>query len=312
MFFIGGIRMMNLRGFDLNLLVIFKDLYSSRSVSQSALNLNMSQPAVSHALARLRVTLEDELFIRSQRTYVPTEKAVMLGEYLDHNLKELEGKLFNTQQWDEKESTKIFTLSGTSYDAQVWFPNLMCDLKASAPGIKVNFKGINLEKYLTRMISGEVDLSFAGNLSGFKGFEVQTLGEWGFSIIANKASRKYKNKITMSEYLKADHILYTPTEKEGSDIDDFLADKGKQRNIAIQTSYLSSIPDLVVKRDYLSIVPSFFAKSIKEYFPVKVLETPFKVPDFKHQMIWHKSRDNSIEHKWLRTYIRNNYNDLMK
>lgn len=302
---------MNIRNFDLNLLVVFRDLYKSRSVSQSAVNLGMSQPAVSHALARLRAALDDELLIRSKRAYYSTEKGAMLGEYVEAHFKELESLLFDEEQWDESKAKKTFVLSGTAYDAQVWFPNLMNDLGRQAPGIKVNFRGISLETYFERMISGDVDLSFAGDLSAEKNFQIETLSEWDFCLIAKKDSDKYRNKISTKEYLAAEHVLYTPAEAPGSSVDKYLANKGKQRNIIVQTPYLNSIPQLVFKRDCLSILPTFFARAMRDYFPIKILNTPFKVPSFKHQIVWHQSRNSSVEHTWLRNHIKENYKKYM-
>lgn len=302
---------MNIRNFDLNLLIVFKELFFYRSVSKVAINLGMSQPAVSHALKRLRESLGDELFFRTNKTLVTTPRAEYLAPIISEYLEVLETNLFKTYDWEPKKSNKIFVFSGTSYDSYIWFPKLMEGLKNDAPLIKSGFKGIVIEKYLERMISGEVDLSFAANLTSFTNFTIETLGEWDLCIIANRKSRKYPRNITLDQYLSAEQILYSPTEKPGSEVDVILGDLGKKRNICIETSYLNSIPALVIHRDYLASVPRFFAERVRKYFPIKILEPPFKIPPFKHQMIWHKSKDNLADHIWLRDYIRENYFQFM-
>ncbi len=303
--------MMNIRNFDLNLLVIFKELFETNSVSKTAQNLALSQPAISHALNRLRQSFEDELFIRTKRTLVPTDKARKLGPLISNHIKDLQSTLFVTEDWDERTAKTSFTFSGTSYDASVWFPELMADMSVDAPNVKARFKGIVVDQFLERMVSGEVDISFAGNLDYFPNFRIETLAEWDMCIIAHKESRKYRKRITQEDYLKAQHVLYTPTEKPGSEVDDILKSMGLVRNVSVRTPYLNSIPNLIVKRDYLAIVPRFFAKSIKDNYDIRLIEVPFELPGFKHQMVWHKSKDSSIEHQWLRNYIRSNYKDWM-
>lgn len=303
---------MNIRNFDLNLLVIFKELFETSSVSQSAVNLGLSQPAVSHALNRLRQSFDDELFVRTGRNLTPTHKGRTLGSVIGNHIRSLEESLFKDEIWDEKEADVTFTIQGTSYDASIWFPQFMEQLKIEAPTVKTHFRGIVIEDYLDRMIRAEVDLSFAGNLDGFPNFTVETLGEWDMCVIANKSNRNFKKKMSLDSYLMANHVLYTPTEKPGSEVDTLLKQQGKQRNIVVQTSYLSSIPAIVVKRDCLAIVPRFFAEAVKSFYPIKLLELPLDIPAFRHQMVWHKSQDHAKAQMWLRDYIRTNYLSWMK
>ncbi|AYF43772.1 transcriptional regulator, LysR family [Halobacteriovorax sp. BALOs_7] len=303
---------MNIRNFDLNLLVIFKDLFNTLSVSQTATNLGLSQPAVSHALNRLRDSLNDELFIRTARTFIPTDKAIQLGSFLETYLNELESNLFEQEGWDSHNSSKEFRVSGTAFDSFMWVPKLMESLVESAPRLKVTMKGIVLEDFLDRMIRGEIDLSFAGNLDEINNFSIETLGTHDFCIIASKSNSQYKKKISLKQYLKAGHVLYTPTEKPGSDIDNYLSSIGESRNILVKTSYLNSIPRLVEKRNMLSMVPLAYGKTVAKYFDLKLYDVPFEVSPFKHQMVWHKSRQNSSSHKWLRDYIRDSYWDFIQ
>ncbi|WP_127716392.1 LysR family transcriptional regulator [Halobacteriovorax sp. HLS] len=303
---------MNIRNFDLNLLVVLNDFNKTNSMSKTAVNLGLSQPAVSHALKRLRESLGDDLFVRTGKHYSPTEKGKELSAFVESHLRDLEQTLFKSSEWSPHESDKHFTLSGTSYDSFTWFPSLMQSLKLDAPKVNMTFRGIVIEEFLERMISSEVDLSFAGNLEMINNFTIETLGERHFSLIASNSSRRYTKNISLKTYLEAQHVLYTPTEKPGSDVDKLLKKMGHRRNITIRTSYLNSIPMLVSQRDFLSIVPTFFAKKVAKLYGLKVLNVPFEIPAFRHQMIWHKSKDNSSSHLWLRNYIKDNYKDFMQ
>src|SRR5260370_15704201 len=64
---------------DLNLLVVFDAIMRDRSVTRAGQRLGLSQPAISHALTRLRHMLKDELFVRSPTWMVPTPRAELLA-----------------------------------------------------------------------------------------------------------------------------------------------------------------------------------------------------------------------------------------
>jgi DNA-binding transcriptional LysR family regulator len=302
---------MNISNIDLNLLVIFKAIYEQRNISKVALNLGLSQPTISHALKRLRETFNDELFIRSKNLMSPTSKANQIGPFVIQKLDELEQGLFENKKWNPLKSNKTFNLSGTSYDSTLWLPRLSKILKKQAPDIQLNFRGISLESYFERMLNAEVDLSFGVNLPDHASFNMETLNECGFSLIAKKSSYKHTDSISLSDYLSKKHALYTPTEKPGSVVDDSLKKIKKFREIAVKTPYLDSIPLLVCEGDLLSIIPDFYANRMKKFFPIKVFPLPIKLPRFKHQMVWHKGLENSQEHMWLRDIIKREYPTLM-
>ncbi len=298
---------MNISNIDLNLLVVFKAIFEKRNISKVAIDLGLSQPTISHALNRLRETFDDELFVRSGRVMIPTNKASDLGPFICEQLLLLEQGLFSNNEWNPLSSKKRFVLSGTAYDASVWLPSLVSEFQVIAPSVKIDFKGIVYETFLEKMNLGEVDLSFAANLDTMKNFSIHTLSKRGFSLIAKKNSRRFVKNLSLEQYLKAEHIVYTPTEKPGSPIDTMLKTMGKKRNIVITTSYLNSIPYLVCEKDCLALVPDFFAEKVRQYFPIKLINIPFDIPSFTHQMIWHRSLDNSAEHEWLRNTIIENY-----
>lgn len=67
-----------LRGVDLNLLTVFDAVMQEQNITRAAHNLGMSQPAVSNAVARLKVMFNDELFMRQGRGIQPTQRARLL------------------------------------------------------------------------------------------------------------------------------------------------------------------------------------------------------------------------------------------
>src|ERR1700712_2963157 len=74
----------NLRNFDLNLLVVFDAVYSAGNISNAAKQLALTQPAVSNAIGRLRERFDDPLFVRDGRIMKPTLRSrQMIGAVRD-------------------------------------------------------------------------------------------------------------------------------------------------------------------------------------------------------------------------------------
>src|SRR3954468_21631428 len=86
----GGVADMNWGAFDLNLLIVFDAVMQERSVTRAGSRIGLSQPAMSHALNRLRHMLKDELFVRTPEGMLPTPRAEKLAQPLRNALSEMQ------------------------------------------------------------------------------------------------------------------------------------------------------------------------------------------------------------------------------
>lgn len=298
-----------LGGIDLNLLVVFKSIYETRSISKTALILGLTQPTISHSLKRLRETFDDELFIRSSRSMLPTKRADELGPFISQKLNEIEKGIFTTPKWEPQNSSRVFTICGTGFDSASWFPHFLESIKLNYPKIDFVFKSIHFDSYFERLYKGEVDIGFTADLPSMAGYTIKNLREIDFVVIARKDLVKTK-KLSFKNYLSFEHILYTPTEKGESLVDKELFKQGHRRRIALKTPYLNTIAQLVERTDLLCIVPRDFAQTVSRHYKIVCYEVPFKIKPFNHQIIWHQSKDNSLDHKWLREILIESYHQL--
>src|SRR5258708_37144296 len=99
-----------LRDIDLNLLVIFKDIMETRNISATARRLNMSQPAASNALARLRATVGDELLVRSGQTMQPTRLGELIAQDVAEGMELLQAALSRRQIFDPATDARRFVI----------------------------------------------------------------------------------------------------------------------------------------------------------------------------------------------------------
>src|SRR5256886_4408806 len=109
---------MNWRAFDLNLLVVFDGLLREGSVTRAGKRLGMSQPALSHALNRLRYLLKDQLFIRTPGGMVPTPRAEQLALPLRHALAQMEQAL-EPETFVAAQANRRFSIAINNYSASV-------------------------------------------------------------------------------------------------------------------------------------------------------------------------------------------------
>ena len=124
---------MNLRSIDLNLLLVFDTVYSERSISKAAEKLNLSQPTISNAVARLRDRLDDPLFTRSPSGMVPTARAKMLAEPIRQALDLLERGIRGRDQFDFAKSDRQFVIGVEDYGEAVILPASWTGWRRSHP-----------------------------------------------------------------------------------------------------------------------------------------------------------------------------------
>src|ERR1700691_4012950 len=149
---------MNRNAIDLNLLIVFDAVAHEKSLTRAGLRLGMSQPAVSHALARLRVMLKDELFVRTPEGMLPTARAErMVGPARDA-LRDLRGTL-ESAEFDATRSSRRFTIAANNYATHAVIPALARRLATHAPSVALEVRPIGTRHALDHLDCPGVELA---------------------------------------------------------------------------------------------------------------------------------------------------------
>src|SRR5437764_13596203 len=130
---------MSLAGLDLNLLVVLDALFTERSVTRAARRVGLTQPALSNALARLRIQLDDPLFVRSGRGIIPTARALEMQPVIADALKRIEGAL-QEGKFDPRTSRRVFRVIASDYIEAVLLPSILARLEAEAPYVDLEIR----------------------------------------------------------------------------------------------------------------------------------------------------------------------------
>ncbi|XAW87915.1 LysR family transcriptional regulator [Vibrio sp. CDRSL-10 TSBA] len=150
--------MANIKNLDLNLLRVFDTLMDEKNVSRAAEKLSVSQPAVSGMMTRLRHSLDDQLFIRSQHGIVPTIRAQELSGPIKKLLRELDAVLEPTL-FEPQTAELTLSIAATDYSLSAIVEPFLLKLRDQAPNIKVSVRWINEHELFEQMERGIIDLA---------------------------------------------------------------------------------------------------------------------------------------------------------
>lgn len=297
---------MDLRRFDLNLLVVLDALMRERNVSRAAESLFIGQSAMSHALNRLRDLLDDPILVRTADGMKPTPRALEIIGPVREALKEIARAISPPERFDPSRSTHRFVIAASDYIEYLIIPPLMERVYRDAPGI--DFHIIKPEQALPvqDLEDGTVDiaLGFTRDMDAPKRFRSELLFEDERVCVVRKDHPEIKRKLSLEQYLRLEHIRVSPLGQKTGIIDEWLAGHGLKRRIALIVPHFLYAPSIVATTDMILAPPLRIAKQFTRISPLKILAMPIDVPHYQISMVWSPVHDKDPGHYWLRDQVR--------
>jgi len=287
---------------DLNLYIVLRAIYQEGSITAAANRLHLTQPAVSHALARLRKNLDDALFIRNGRKMVPTPFCQTVITKVLTAISTLEATATEHHTFDINTVVKQVNLGLRDILEFVLLPALIPDLLEHTPGITVNSTQIStlaLESSLTRQ---HVDIAIDVLTPTSKHIHSEFLCHEHFVLICAPHHPIVSNT-TLEQFTQAAHALVTLKNSKVDTIDVALARYHASRNIVMRCEHYFAAASAVSRSNLLLTIPSRYAKQIETRFDVKVLPLPFTVPQLDIHMYWHEDQHEDLVNQWMRTKL---------
>jgi DNA-binding transcriptional LysR family regulator len=281
---------MTWNAFDLNLLVVFDAVEQEKNLTRAGLRLGMSQPAVSHALARLRHLLKDELFVRTPSGMYPTPRAERMIGPVRAALQELQVTL-ESDEFDASQASTSFSIAVNNYAARAVVPTLAHRVAQLAPAVVLEVRPIGMLHVLDQLDAGGVQLALCALTEGGDRFKCVGLLDDEYVVILSDNHRMAKQPdMTIEEFAALPHIGITSSGDDTNFIDDALADRGLSRFMPAKVPLHSLVPVLV--------------NSLIAICPLVMRPLPFPSPRVGLSMIWHRRLDNHPAHRWLRGTLR--------
>ncbi|WP_374349945.1 LysR family transcriptional regulator [Chitinimonas sp.] len=280
---------MNLRAIDLNLLVILDALLAEQSVTRAASHLHLSQPAVSHALDRLRSLFDDPLLERRGAQMALTARAEAIKLRLSLLLAEAH-ELIDPPQIPLLELQQTVRLSMADYPCAVLLPMLWSRLQRIAPGIQLVCQDWrDGARELERLQRGEVDIA----LSLFPEVPADicqlVLGREDYVGIARR-DHPIAAAPDIEAYCRYPHVLVSASGALRTPFDALLAEQGLQRRVGLSVSSFLAVPSVVAASDALALVPRLLAQHWPGMAGVRQFTPPLSPPPYPAQLGYHRRR----------------------
>jgi DNA-binding transcriptional LysR family regulator len=294
---------MNWNAFDLNLLVVFEAIMREGNLTRAGRRLGMSQPTVSHALARLRHMLRDELFVRTPEGMRPTPRAERMLEPVRAALRELQVTL-ETDEFDPSNSSHEFTIAANNYAARAVIPPLAHRVAKLAPSVVLDVRPIGLVHVLDQLDSGAVELALSALVEGGDRFKCVGLLEDEYAVIlSSDHPDAAAPTLSIERFSALPHIGVTSSGDDAHFIDDALAERGLARFVSMKVP-LHSLVSVLIGSPALAVVPRRVAADLATHCPLTIQALPFSSPHVALSMIWHRRLDSHPAHRWLRSTLR--------
>lgn len=310
MFYIAAMREVDLRGIDLNLLVLLDALIEHRNVTRAAERMHMSQPAMSRALGRLRKLLNDPILVRGGDGLVATPRAIALQLELKRLLNEI-SHLVSDVPFSPERLTGCVTLAATDHTSVVLLPKIMTRLSQAAPQLDVKVIPLfNIAE--DHLHDGSVDLAFGVSQTPLPATLCQEpLYEDSYITLMRRghpagecSSPRKPLKMKAEQFASLNHVLVTAVGDSRGFVDTALDELGLQRRVVLQLPSFITALAVVAESDFVVTLPASIAGRYAVHNDLVAIAPPIDYPVVVHTSIWSGVRDADLANQWLRQLVR--------
>lgn len=289
-------------------LLYLQALVEERHVTRAAERMNIGQPAMSAALARLREDFRDVLLVKTSTGMEPTPRALELVRRIREMSDLLEGRGFTDEHFEPASSRAHWRIMASDGIARAVLPELMEVAGREAPTMRFTVHPGDVRRLSEYLRDGDFDLALAFVRSPPSELRQMTLYPQRMVCIARQGHPSIDGQLSLQQFTASDHARWgaPPVAFATMEvlIDETLERQGEARRVALLVSSLTLIPGVVARSNLLGVVPEHLALHSRETLPLQVLPLPFKVPSVDVSMTWHERMHHDSGHKWLRNTLR--------
>jgi DNA-binding transcriptional LysR family regulator len=293
--------------FDLNLLLALDALLTHRHVTRAAAAVGLSQPAMSHALSRLRDVIGDPLLVRGAGAMVLTSRAEALVPIVDDALGAI-ARVRAPARFDPKTLRRNFIVGLVDYSEMVLLPALSDYIAVHAPLVSVTCRQTT-DPPQRALESGELDVWIGVDPPDVAGLTAQHLlndtylcaVRHGHPAVERKG--RAKPSLSLSTFVQLRHIQVAPRGTPGGPVDAALAKRGLSRDVAVRVPHFLVAPLLLLSSDFVLTAPALVLQAFAEISDVQLFAPPLDVEGFALLQVWHERRQHDVAHAWFRNVV---------
>ena len=290
---------------DLNLLIYFEALFLEQHVSRAAERVNLSQPAMSLALKRLREMFNDQLFVQTSGGMAPTPRAQELIDPVRELLKRSRGLIEMGNPFDPATAEETLQIVAADYVASLVLQRLVPRLLAQAPGIRLIVRPPNVAQLKRWFEEGQVGLGIGYTEDPPAELHSRPILRDRVVAIARIGHPLVDGALTLEQLLALPYIEVLPMRKPRYAIalEQTLAAQGHKLRPSLTVADPGAALDVVEATDMVVIVPELLARRYLMRGKLQALLMPVALPESTLSMVWHPRSHQDQSYIWLRKQV---------
>lgn len=291
-----------LRQLDLNLFVVLDAIYSEGSLTAAGRRLGLTQPAMSHALRRLRLMLGDELFGRQGTRMTPSPFTRDIIPEVRRALLIFEGKLQVQRRFDPSTATQTFRLGLSERTETIVIPPLVGQLAREAPGVSVVSVNVRADEIEARLASGDIDIAVWHPAPIASSIRRRMLAPDEFVVLVRADHPACADPpLTLEKYLALDHVSVS---RGGVAMEDHeLSRQSLRRTIVADCRAFGSALAAALHSDAAITLSRAYAEQVNRNGEFVAFGFPLETPPLAITLYWHGSNQENPANSWLRQTI---------
>ncbi len=290
---------------EVRLLFVIEAVHRLGSLTAAARSLHLTQPALSHALGRMRSVFGDPLFVRTPRGMRPTPRCEELAGSARRILATIRHELGASAPFDPGTLERLVTFSMSDVGEMVLLPSLLDRIRTDSPRVNVATATMTPRELVDRLEDGSVDLAlgYFPDLKG-AGLARQQLFERDFRCVcAEDHPRIRGRRLSLSRFLAEPHLVVRSEGRVEEMFETFLKRLGHTRRVLMSVPHMLCVPAVIRRSDLVVTVPYSVAEALANYPGLRVLAPPLETPRIPVTQIWHRRFDEDPVNRWLRSLV---------
>ncbi|MGH1463440.1 MAG: LysR family transcriptional regulator [Neptuniibacter sp.] len=295
----------NLRSIDLNLLVVLQALLEEQHVSKASQRLGMSQPAVSRALQRLRLTMGDPLLVRTGNGFDLSARAVEIRGQLKEVLHEVRS-IMQPEHFEPSQATGTLKITGLDLELTLLIPRLVRIIRARAPGLRVEIVP-QVADHFALLEQGEVHFSVTGlePETAQDQYRRVEIAKTRHVCLMDQNNPLAEGDLTLEQYVRAPHGLVSITGKGPGFMDSRLKEMTLERSVMLRLSSFASVAEFCKNSDLIFTAPELMATHLVENSSLVKRPLPSELifPETSFYIYWHARFHHDPMCSWIRSQL---------
>ncbi|MFB9982596.1 LysR family transcriptional regulator [Mesorhizobium newzealandense] len=291
---------MRFKGLDLNLLVVLDALLTERKLTEAARRINLSQPAMSAAVARLRDYFHDDLFILSGRVRILTPRAQALAPAVRDALLQIQRSIISQDPFIPAQSDRRFRIILSDFITLVFFGKVVERVAREAPS--VSFELLHVDDEPDELLRrSDIDFVILPDLYTSSAHSRVALFDERLVCVGCPTNKQLPRQVTLERYLSMRHVAVRFGRALRPSIDEwFFLEHGLKRRVEVAVQGFSMIPPMVSGTDRVATMPLRLVKHFEKTFPLKIIELPLPLPTFTETVQWPAFHNSDPASIWMR------------